>query len=248
MHKLADRLVFALDKPGTFKNASAKMRALRGLVGIVKINSAFTRWHKKIVSRIHALGFDCWVDLKFHDVPRTVEEHILALRELGVKYCTIHLCGGAEMIKLALDAATRELRDPNDENKLLAPITIIGVTLLTSINDAALAEQLTIYRDAKGLVRAWAKLGKEHAVTHFVCSPNEAEMLREELGEEAIIITPGVRFAGSDVQDQKRVATPGNATRWGANKLVMGTELINGGAKAAKQALAEVEEALAIAA
>lgn len=240
MNRLANRLCLALDNVGSLDEIRALLVSMKGLVGIVKINSAFTLYHKAVVDLIHELEFAVWVDIKCKDVPRTVASHVLALRQLGVEYVTVHLDGGSKMIQAAVKAATEETPDN------LPAITVIGVTVLTSLSDEMLNSELGTPGSVEEQVVRLARLGYNNGVNHIVCAPIESNGIHNSVSPEIKTITPGIRFRNSDVQDQNaaRVTTPSDAIcKFKAYVIVMGTELINGGAEAAQRALDEIAAA-----
>lgn len=226
------RLCLALDNPGTLANAAKIMVSLSGRVGRVKFNSGFVAHHAAIVKIATGLGYNVWVDLKSLDIPETVKSTVAELRALGVQYVTIHLQGGSKMIEAAVESAGDEVK-------------VLGITVLTSISQEMFTNELRIGGTIENHVLHLANLGKNHGVHGVVCSPLEVKAVRKASGTDFLLVTPGIRFAETDQQDQERVATPGNAIRWGSSLLVMGRPLIQDGAAAAGRALAEIEAALA---
>jgi orotidine-5'-phosphate decarboxylase len=158
-----------------------------------------------------ALGRDVFLDLKLHDIPETVERAVASAAALGARYRTVHAAGGASMLARA---AAQAARAP-------APLTLLAVTVLTSLDAADLAAQ-AIPGTARDHVLRLARLAWNAGVRGFVCSPAEARAMREALGPEALLVTPGIRPAGAEAGDQKRVATPATAIADGADLLVVG--------------------------
>ncbi len=151
--------------------------------------------------------FEIFLDLKLHDIPNTVAASISSVVELAPKFLTIHASGGGAMIKAASQAA------PN--------ISITAVTILTSLCDSDLLE-IGFAQDAQNSALALAKLAVANGARSIVCSPFEASEIRRVVGREIEIITPGVRPAGADLGDQRRVMTPKEAIITGANYIVIG--------------------------
>jgi orotidine-5'-phosphate decarboxylase len=151
--------------------------------------------------------FEIFLDLKLHDIPNTVAAAVSSVAELAPKFLTIHASGGAAMIKAASEAAPM--------------ISITAVTILTSLSDSDLSE-IGFKSNAENSATSLAKLATLNGARSIVCSPFEAALIRNAVGGEIEIITPGVRPAGADVGDQKRVMTPKQAISNGANFLVIG--------------------------
>jgi orotidine-5'-phosphate decarboxylase len=204
------RLVFALDYP-TLEAARDGARAVRGHVGAVKVGLELYVAHGPAAL---ALGDEAeapvFLDLKLHDIPETVARAVASACRAGrdVRWLTVHASGGAAMLRAAVERAS-------------APLRIVAITVLTSL-DAADLETLGVVSPPDAQVRRLARLAFDAGVRAFVCSPAEAAALRGELGAEAEIITPGVRPAGADRGDQKRVATAAEAVRAGADLVVVG--------------------------
>lgn len=172
----------------------------------------FTRAGPDIVRRLIAEGFAVFLDLKYHDIPNTVAGACRAAAELGVSMLNVHASGGEEML-----VAAREALEAYGENRPL----LIAVTVLTSLNKKGLAK-MGVNAEPAEQVLTLATLAQECGVDGAVCAPTEAEMLRAQFGPDFLLVTPGVRPAGADVHDQKRLTTPSDAIRAGANHLVIG--------------------------
>jgi orotidine-5'-phosphate decarboxylase len=151
--------------------------------------------------------FDIFLDLKLHDIPNTVAAAVSSVADLFPKFLTIHASGGAAMIKAASSAAPS--------------ISITAVTILTSLSDSDLSE-IGYANGSKLSAIALAKLAVANGARSIVCSPFEAADIRATVGKDVEIITPGVRPAGTELGDQKRVMTPKQAIAAGANYLVIG--------------------------
>ncbi len=166
----------------------------------------FVKGGPQLVQELQQDGFEIFLDLKFHDIPNTVAAAVRAARELGVWMCTVHASGGTDMLEAAREAAAGGLH-------------VVAVTVLTSLDAADLQR---VGQDAlpQQVVRL-AQLAQHCGVSGIVCSPQEAETVRQECGEEFLIVTPGIRLI-EQADDQKRVTTPAMAARAGADHLVIG--------------------------
>jgi orotidine-5'-phosphate decarboxylase len=187
-------------------------RLLGGRVGVAKVGlEAFTAHGPALVAEVLALDVPVFLDLKLHDIPNTVERAARAAARLGVSMLTVHASGGGAMLRAAVAGAAAADRPP----------AVLAVTVLTSLDDAALAE-LGIAGDAAERALAWARLARRCGCAGVVCSPREAPALREATGPGFLLVTPGVRPAGESAGDQRRVATPRDAIAAGADLLVVG--------------------------
>ena len=156
-------------------------------------------------------------DYKLHDIPNTVSKAISVMKGLPIDYLTIHLSGGREMIKAALEA----------RDEYLPGTKILGVSFLTSLGASDFSELWNLKGDAPDFERLF-RIGLEENIDGFILSPNElgtVKNLEEKLNKTALKVTPGIRFEGQDSGDQKRVATPTMAFNEGADFLVMGRAL-----------------------
>ena len=172
----------------------------------------FTYFGPEFVKELIELGFDVFLDLKFHDIPNTVAKAVTAAAKMGVWMVNVHASGGYEMMhkaKLALE----EFGDR-------API-LIAVTVLTSMDESEL-KRLGINKSPHEQVIYLAKLAKEAGLDGVVCSAQEANVLKAELGEHFKLVTPGIRPEGSEAGDQKRIMTPKQAIEAGSDYLVVG--------------------------
>ena len=158
------------------------------------------------------LGFNVFLDLKFHDIPHQVYGAAASAARSGADMITMHAIGGLEMMRAAIDGLIEaELPD----------VVTLGITVLTSMSEEDLA--LTgVTRSVAEQVRRLAEQAQTAGLSGVVASPQEAAMLREALGSSAYIVTPGVRPAGSSTDDQSRIATPRQAFDNGASHLVIG--------------------------
>jgi len=204
-----EKIIVAVDAP----DASSALRLIEPLAGegcVFKIGlQLFTAVGPSIIREIQKLGARVFLDLKFHDIPNTAKEAVRSAVALGVDMTTIHLAGGPAMISEAVQAAegTQTL--------------VLGVTVLTSMDDRTL-DIVGVPRPAAEQVLHLAEMGARCGMRGVVASPQEITALREEFGHGLVIVTPGVRPSGSDIGDQRRVMTPGEAIRCGADFLVIG--------------------------
>ncbi|MBO1927980.1 orotidine-5'-phosphate decarboxylase [Thiomicrorhabdus sp. 6S2-11] len=163
------------------------------------------------VKALIAKGFDVFLDLKYHDIPNTVAKAVQAAARMGVWMVNVHASGGSKMMKAAKEALAEFEKPP----------LLIAVTVLTSMQQEDLAE-LGLDIEPKEQVLRLAKLTKASGLDGVVCSAQEVTMLREEIGDDFCLVTPGIRPAGSDVNDQKRIMTPPDAMQAGSSYLVIG--------------------------
>jgi orotidine-5'-phosphate decarboxylase len=186
--------------------------ALTGRVGTVKIGlEAFMAGGPDLVRRVVELGTPVFLDVKLHDIPNTVERAARNAARLGVAMLTVHASGGAAMLKAAVAGASSGQRPP----------VILAVTVLTSLDDAALAE-LGVPGGTAARVVGWAEMARGAGCGGAVCSPHEAAALRSALGRGFLLVTPGIRPEGASAGDQRRIATPRAAVAAGADILVIG--------------------------
>lgn len=166
-----------------------------------------------IVREIKARGHKIFLDLKLHDIPNTVKRAMAVLSGLDVDMVNLHAAGASAMMRAALEGLTR----PDGTRPLL-----IAVTQLTSTDAAALRDELLIETPMAEAVLSYAKNAAASGLDGVVCSPLEAALVKERCGAGFCTVTPGVRFAGGDAGDQKRVMTPEQAAKNGCDYIVMG--------------------------
>ena len=224
-----DRLAFALDV-ATMRGGEKLLGRLAGEVGVVKVGlELFTAAGPDAVRAVREAGAGCFLDLKLHDIPNTMARGAHAASALGVRYLTVHAAAGPA----ALEATARAL----------APTETIplAVTVLTSLDRAELAAA-GIDADPGDLVERRARMALDAGIQGFVCAPQEAARVRELAGPDAVIVTPGIRPAGAEAGDQRRVATPAQAIRAGASILVVGRPIREAAdpADAARRIVAEI--------
>jgi orotidine-5'-phosphate decarboxylase len=231
------RLIFALDVP-TQKDALRLVDLLAGEVGLFKVGKQlFVSSGPQIVKEIRKRGGGVFLDLKFHDVPRTVAKAAAEATKLRVAMLDVHSAGSVEMMRqtvreVAKVARTQRIKRP----KLLA------ITVLTSLNREDLGK-VGVRSSVENQVARLAKLARLCGMDGVVASPQEVTRIRRECGPRFLIVTPGVRPAASDVEDQKRVMTPEQAIRAGAKYLVVGSPIRNAPdpVQAARDIVAEMQ-------
>ena len=174
----------------------------------------FTRSGPALVATLQQRGFEVFLDLKFHDIPNTVAAAVRAAAELGVWMVNVHAGGGRRMMEAAVESLENCKRKP----------LLIGVTVLTSMTNADLVE-LGYAETTDQRVLRLAALAADCGLDGVVCSALEAEALRSALSEDFCLVTPGIRLAGDDAGDQRRVVTPAAAVAKGASYLVIGRSI-----------------------
>ncbi|GLO60442.1 orotidine 5'-phosphate decarboxylase [Vibrio sp. MACH09] len=172
----------------------------------------FTLFGPEFVKQLHQRGFSVFLDLKFHDIPNTCSKAVRAAAELGVWMVNVHASGGERMM-----SASRDILQPYGNDRPL----LIGVTVLTSMEQHDLVS-LGLDVTPEQQVKRLAQLSKNSGLDGVVCSAQESLMLKNELGSDFKLVTPGIRPAGSAVGDQKRIMTPVEAIRAGSDYLVIG--------------------------
>jgi len=220
-------IAVALDAPDA-ETAARWARAVTPHVAVVKVGlELFCRSGPSIVDSVRGgSGAELFLDLKLHDIPNTVGGAVRSVARLKPRYLTVHASGGADMVRAAVDAGEG--------------ITIAAVTVLTSMSDEVL-DTVGLQGPSLDAVRRLAALAVGAGAGALVCSPHEVAAVRGEVGDGIVLITPGVRPAGADSQDQARVATPEQALADGADLLVIGrpiTGAADPGAAAARIAAA----------
>lgn len=171
----------------------------------------FTREGPQFVSHLVDKGFDIFLDLKFHDIPNTVMRACHAAADLGVWMLNVHALGGRAMMEAGLEGVQQSSHQPR----------LIAVTVLTSMDDRALAE-VGINHPANEQVMLLASLVRSSQLHGVVCSAQEAAQLRSQSGEDFLLVTPGIRPEAAEAGDQKRVMTPRQAMAAGSSYLVIG--------------------------
>jgi len=192
----------------------------------------FTKYGPEYVREVADLGKKVFLDLKLHDIPNTVAKAVESVSDLPISMLTIHTCGGSEMMEKAVEAQQRHRPE----------LQLLGVTVLTSMNNLQLNEVGVTDRIPEQISKL-AKLAKRSGMSGLVCSPLEVEMLKATLGQGVKLVTPGVRPAGADTGDQKRIMTPAKARAAGSDYIVVGRPVYRAEdpAAAVESILAELE-------
>jgi orotidine-5'-phosphate decarboxylase len=235
----AGRIALAADLP--LDEALALVARVGAHVGVVKVGlSLFVEHGPRAVEAVLRLGARVFLDLKLHDIPNTVELAARRAAGLGVSYLTVHASGGSAMLRAAVAGAAGGAAAAG-----LPVPTILAVTVLTSMDDAALRE-VGVPLAPQAQVLALGALAARAGVGGLVCSPREAAGLRRELGSSLVLCTPGIRPLGSAVNDQARSETPASAIAAGADLLVVGRPILAAAdpVAAARAIEAEVAQAL----
>ena len=227
-----DKIIVPLDVP-TMEAARELIRQVGDAIGFFKVGSQlFTAAGPAIVQEIKASGSRVFLDLKFHDIPNTVRRAVESACALGVDMLTVHLSGGRSMCEAAV------------VGRGTAKSLILGVTVLTSLNDAAIAE--VGYRTSvEGEVLLLADLAKHVGITGLVASPLELVAIRNRFGSLFTTVIPGIRPTWSETADQSRTMTPAEALNAGADYLVIGRPITaaTDPVDAAKRIVDELESA-----
>jgi orotidine-5'-phosphate decarboxylase len=188
-------------------------RRIRGAAALFKVGSQlFTSEGPRVVEKLAGLGFEVFLDLKFHDIPNTVAGAVRAAADLpGVTLLTLHTSGGIAMMRAAREALGGRKTRP----------ALLGVTVLTSL-DAAALRKIGMSGSVRSRAVALAKLAQDAGFDGVVSSAHEVRAIRQACGPKMLIVVPGVRAASGATNDQARVATPAEAIRAGANYIVVG--------------------------
>lgn len=212
----ADRIIVALDCSAD--EAIVLGEKLAGHARWVKVGmTLYYAIGPSIVSKFHKLGFKVFLDLKLHDIPHQVFGAASSIAKAGADLFTVHASGGELMLESAMKGARKGAQEVG---RAEAP-AVCAITVLTSMDEAQLAS-IGIEDSPAQQVSRLATLAEEAGLDGIVCSPQEAAAMRDLLGPDATIITPGVRPKGAALGDQSRVATPREAFEAGASHLVIG--------------------------
>lgn len=211
----ACQLILALDLE-TREEALALLDRLGGSLQWVKVGlQLFTAYGPDFVREIADRGYKVFLDLKLHDIPNTVAKTVQSIAQLPVELLTVHAAGGSEM----LDWANQARAEHAPQLKLLA------VTVLTSM-DAAQLRALNIQHSPEAQVLHLAEIALRARIQGLVCAPQELKPLRQRFGQEPVIVTPGIRPAGTDADEQKRIMTPAAAATAGSSYIVVGRPIL----------------------
>jgi orotidine-5'-phosphate decarboxylase len=228
---MRERLIVALDVPSA-SEAQKLVARIGDVAGIYKVGlQLFVAEGPSIVRDLVSSGRRVFLDLKLHDIPTTVALAVKSAAELRVDMLTIHASGGAAMLRAATEAAAGRLN-------------LLAVTVLTSLNDEDMQE-IGVSGRASDQVLRMAALAQSAGCQGIITSPRESPMVRKALGEGFAIVTPGIRPAGAETNDQQRIATPAQAISNGASHIVVGRPITHASdpATAAQAIIAEMEQA-----
>lgn len=217
MSALSDQIIVALDVP-TREEALSIVEELGAKVGAYKIGmQLYNACGPEILQAVKERNGRVFLDLKFHDIPNTVASAARVAANLDVFMFNVHASGGSAMMKAAAKALQEEAAKQGKKRPLL-----IAVTVLTSMSEEELQDEIGVSRAMAEQVAALAKLTKESGLDGVVASPREIKIIREVCGEDFLIVTPGIRPADAAADDQKRIKTPRDAVADGADYLVIG--------------------------
>lgn len=217
-----DRLIVALDV-ATLPEARRVLDTLGDVVSFYKVNiHLFTAAGPKAVEMIKGQGAKVFLDLKYHDIPTIVERAAHVACDLGVDLFNIHALGGFEM----MECAAKAVWNWSQEHGRPGP-KVLGVTVLTSLSEASLKDVMgQSERTLEEEVLMLARMSESAGLDGVVASPEEILAIKEACGKPFIVLTPGVRPLGSEKGDQKRVLTPGEAVKRGADFIVVGRPIL----------------------
>ncbi|MHB1346715.1 MAG: orotidine-5'-phosphate decarboxylase [Candidatus Humimicrobiaceae bacterium] len=219
--KIKDRLILSLDVPGK-REALEVLKKAENKVSIVKVGlELIYNEGLSIVDLVKKSGYKVMLDAKLMDIPNTVAGAVKGISRLDVNIITLHTLGGSSMIRNANETMDESSRLNNKSKPLF-----FGVTVLTSLDDRDL-KSFGFDISYMDLVLKLAKTAVESGIDGIVCSPNEAGLLRKNLGTDFLIATPGIRLAEDNASDQKRINTPQKAIEDGADFIIVGRSVIN---------------------
>ncbi len=205
------RIILALDYPTADEALALAGRLEPGSCRLKVGKELFTRAGPELVATLGKRGFDVFLDLKFHDIPNTVAAACHAAADLGVWMLNVHALGGARMLQAAREGVERSGRQP----------LLIAVTILTSMDASDLAS-VGLAGSPEDNVLRLAALAETSGLDGVVCSSRETGALRARLADDFLLVTPGIRPAGSAADDQRRIMTPVEAVQSGSSYLVIG--------------------------
>ena len=217
---MRDRLIVALDIE-SLDQARELVRLLAGDVGMFKVGKQlFTHAGPQAVRLIQELGGEIFLDLKFHDIPNTVAKAAIEATRMGVKMFNVHASGSLEMMRLTVKEVERVCRQEKRRKPLM-----LAVTVLTSLSQDDL-KRVGVDDKVEDQVVRLALLTKEAGMDGVVASPHEVADIRKACGRRFVIVTPGIRPADTNRNDQQRVMTPAEAIRAGVDYIVVGRPIL----------------------
>ncbi|MFH2138312.1 MAG: orotidine-5'-phosphate decarboxylase [Candidatus Omnitrophota bacterium] len=218
--KKETKLIVALDTD-SLETAEGFVKILSPKVKYFKIGSQlFTMYGPKCVEMVKKYKGEVFLDLKFHDIPNTVANASISAVRLGVFMLNMHAIGGEVMLKTVMEKVKEEC----ERSKVKQPI-ILGVTVLTSMDRQQL-NSVGVIRSVKNEVVHLAGLCKKCGLNGVVCSGKEIELLKRVMGDDFVLVVPGIRPADSSTNDQKRIVTPTDAKKLGADYIVVGRPIV----------------------
>jgi orotidine-5'-phosphate decarboxylase len=215
--------------------------ALHGQIKLFKVGKElFTACGTEAITAIHAKGARCFLDLKYHDIPNTVAKASTVACRRGIFMFNVHASGGKKMMKAARDAVWGEA-----EKRGIAKPIILAVTVLTSLGEDELQTEIGVSRSLDDQVVHLARMAKESGLDGVVASAKEIRLIKEALGDDFKVVTPGIRPNWANKQDQTRVVTPKEAFEMGADYIVIGRPITASADPlgSAKRIIKELEEA-----
>jgi orotidine-5'-phosphate decarboxylase len=216
-----DRIILALDVDNTVA-AEDVVRLLKEHVGAFKVGfELFVSEGPQVVSAVQRLGGRVFLDLKFHDIPNTVAQAARAAVRMGVAFYDVHASGGRAMMAAAKKAASEQASSLGGP-----PPVALGVTVLTSLAERDLRDDLNVGSSPEEQVVRLARLAGDAGLDGVVASPREVSAIRRAMGRGFVIVTPGVRPDWASKDDQKRTATPSEAVAAGADYIVVGRPIL----------------------
>ena len=215
--EIKKRLVLALDVE-ELDEAKKLVDELSPYIGTFKVGlQLFCGYGLEIVNYIKEKNADFFLDVKLHDIPNTVEKASYNVIKNGANFFNVHATGGIEMMKAAKKGAMQAAERYNRKKPL-----VLAVTVLTSINQETLTNELSNSKNVEDFVIQLAKNAKLAGLDGVVASARELKAIKKELGNDFIVLTPGIRPSGSAKDDQARIATPKSAIEDGADYIVLG--------------------------
>ncbi len=215
---MKDKIIIPLDFID-LNSVKKIVEKLNGLIDFYKVGSTlFTRFGPKVIEYLKTNKKRVFLDLKYHDIPSQVAGACEAAVDIGVDMLNLHTLGGFEM----MEAAVKGVYLRCEQKKIAKPI-LLGVTILTSIDEASFSDLFgDIKRTLDEQVLFLADLARSAGLDGVVASPQEVKIIKQKLGKEFIVVTPGVRPEGEDIDDHSRLLTPRAAIEAGADYLVIG--------------------------
>ncbi len=235
-----DRIILALDV-NKREQALSLVQELAPYVGAFKVGmQLFNSCGPRIVEEINQLGGRVFLDLKFHDIPNTVAAAARVITRLNCFMFNVHAAGGREMMRQVVEG----VEDEAQKLGVAVPLSL-AVTVLTSISQGELEEEIGLKgMKLEEIVVKWALMAKECGISGVVSSPQEIEVIRRACGPDFKIVTPGIRPAWSEKNDQKRITTPKQALQMGTDFMVIGRPITQAKdpVEAAMKIISELEE------